>query len=1717
LAYYDVWKHEDGTWQKGIKPDSSAAQTYTITESVVPDGAKIISVKGEFNYGYSDEYWTWAVPTGSVNGVSYEIANEQTKNGALADLTYTVSTTLTTNNNGIYGRNIKQPWQSANVEGYRYYIPAHFEITYEITEPVPEPPAPEEITAVIEAPASAKTGESFNVADGTLVGEETVLASSTLYKSVDGGTKQLVAEWEGTGNKGENTGGSISETYDTPCKIEYELVAETESGLTDTATKTVTITDGREIDGDADLVLDKYTYEGHPADAKDETTFTVDGESYSAKRAYEEGIARNSYRAQDGTVKKDGYNAIVTFPKKGIYPVTLNVTVKSTGAKLTDTENIEVRKTPYVEDSLGGFQKQNRKQVLNFDIATYPDKPITDWKIHIRDKKTGELATLTADNPKFVGESIKTREAQVTVKDKYWTNITVEFLTKYPDYDDTGEDTRDFYYDISVTDSKGDSDNKNKEFEVAPDLPPFAKISMQTSFLREKESNIAKLEAEDISSSDGDQLERTWSVANHDPKTDLAAGQTSEGGIIPNSSFTNVTMFDGYKNMAFGTNQKIGWNKEGVGKFSLKLHVKDVWTEPTLEEYITADDYLEAECIETSQVLNIAPVVSIEPIFFDYIEIVLLAEKNNISELKNQTNEMKRMLLEEQIDADINCVKTVTPNDYGFKKWGNVTFESGNGAIESYASDANNIYYLETNGTYVSGSWKYAEDDYTIHAVGIDEENDSVKENWSYYVGAVGSQCYLQTDSADKYLYFTANGKTTLLNSLTGAYVTELPLVLPNTKYYMSSDESRIYYVDNGSIKKYDFNAGSQNTVMTGVSGAQYVEGGLTYITQLSEYKFVLNKLDFKDESVTSLDIPELEAIPWGGNEVNYEYIKGSVQVCDFDTEGNALFSQRVTDDEGEGLYVYYWTASSKKGESQRFQRTTQSVSYDMRGLTAQYIKDECGKAKAILLYELQHTSVSSRKDYYMTLAVQALDDNGTASDPKNITAYETNSRQSMSFYTTYNSMEKRFYIIQASEFNEGENFGGNVTGLFYVLDDNLNVKSNSRSAYGLDNNDETFFSNNHMTLSKLLYDAYKSRYAAAGIFTNSIDEETAKEQSLIFNVRDRGITAEIKEFISSIQDLSITELVEKVRNAIENRKTLKVKVNGTSGTVSKKFNLDLNREYFVEYKVKADNAVAETMKAKIELKYKDVNGNNLDKLSFEDGDYIVTEEHIENFADKNIESFFTCSSVPSNGKFNGTTTFTVPEGKKALLVFDYETYINLGDYADELGPNCCSYIIDGQYWEKTIMTAGTTKGTYTHPYILEEGTHTLASRYGHPESGNGSSNFSWGEGAINYYDNLKVIFVEEAEGDITEDKYEGEPEETESGGWTLGKLSVSPKINLAYTASDMEHVKTDYKNEPNIESPLVSKSYSSEYGKGAYEKIVISIPEDKTSLLTKVDTRLSWYQTRCMTSVTYAGHYTLKTVVYSTGSSKNRKYYADTGCIPNPYTIRENNMTGTNTFSTSRTTNNDNYARTAYLDGAELNLIPTENMNAAFQSGEYFLDEEQDKAYYLNGSCDTASPVTVTLEFTNKTEGIGEFFLEDLKIYYIENGKKVYVDLNSASSDGIEGWTLSDNVTAEGELIKKAEKEETSIVYKKGELVDYSINYSDYENDPSKASQGYSYWVYAHEPFNDGEHPQAAIIYDEDGNIIKICGKTVEEAISAAGIELESAESLSMDKAIEA
>jgi hypothetical protein len=191
----------------------------------------------------------------------------------------------------------------------------------------------------------------------------------------------------------------------------------------------------------------------------------------------------------------------------------------------------------------------------------------------------------------------------------------------------------------------------------------------------------------------------------------------------------------------------------------------------------------------------------------------------------------------------------------------------------------------------------------------------------------------------------------------------------------------------------------------------------------------------------------------------------------------------------------------------------------------------------------------------------------------------------------------------------------------------------------------------------------------------------------------------------------------------------------------------------------------------------------------------------------------------------------------------------------------------------------------------------------------------------------------------------------------------------------------------------------------------------------------------------------------------------------------------------------------------------------------KYTVSNEKSNSFYkmdfnsgtaVMTKCQTGYPPNISGKLSLTTQGssslvnllISDFTLK--AVYSKLNVKGTVYENRFNNAFSLNNWQIQNKGTgrAEMRLSEPAKKEEDApLVYKKGQLIKYNIYYSDYEGDPSKSG----YWLYAHTPYNDGSHPDAAIIYDEDGNIKSICG----EAVTPGAITIDDALNIAKAKGL--
>ncbi|MDO4552455.1 MAG: hypothetical protein Q4C22_02850, partial [Bacillota bacterium] len=614
-----------------------------------------------------------------------------------------------------------------------------------------------------------------------------------------------------------------------------------------------------EMSGEAILEIPAFAYEGHPVLAVDKSLFEVEGNSYSAARMYGEKLARNKFsilQEDAGTVTRAGdTRSQFCFHESGNYTARLQVTLDN-GEKLYDSSPVEVGPAPALEASLGGVQKENRKQLLFISAATHPDYPVEELWAEIFCPTTGERVRLVhrTDGGKNSLENtagIKTRPIEAGPSSELYTRCTLSFLTK-----NTEEEL--YEYRVFVRDSRGHTDELSGSFIVAPDLPPEAAIDMDGAFLREAGSDAALAEAADATVTDGDQVERSWSLA-------LLPAGTTPGALAFSSpaalslSYTPLEQAPGFTDlsMSSGQLQRVGFEKEGVGAFALGLKVKEVWTEATLEEYVTEEDYKTGSAEAFSQVINIAPKVSLEPLQYQSAGVLLLgAGEEETALLEESIPLLRQHMLENNVDARLTAARLL-PRASDLEEGAEQTPKQNFSVREPFGYEggwtlwAGDCFFLDDSRLYtIQASWPATglaalpASPYTITA--RDAFSGSVLWTYTFDDSTLplnhrqaswsGSRSRFAGDESGRFLFFrSGKGQTLVLSASNGAFQTVLPLELGDCNY---TGENSIYSLRGDGIWRIRLHGGQCTQIYSGEisgQGARLLGGELHFLVKKAD------------------------------------------------------------------------------------------------------------------------------------------------------------------------------------------------------------------------------------------------------------------------------------------------------------------------------------------------------------------------------------------------------------------------------------------------------------------------------------------------------------------------------------------------------------------------------------------------------------------------------------------------------------------------------------------------------------------------------------------------------------------------------------------------------------------------------------------------------------------------------------------------------------------
>jgi len=1420
---------------------------------------------------------------------------------------------------------------------------------------------------------------------------------------------------------------------------------------------------------DCNLSLPAYTYEGHPVMAEDSSIFTVEGDTYSAWRAYEENLGSNRFSIVESGPNRltriSSIRAEATFRNAGYYHVELRVTPKD-GSPVYDTKGIEVRKTPSIEHTLTGVQKQNRKQLLSLQVATHPDYPLTEFWLEIVDPDTDERVRLyhnlgDGENTLENSEMIKTRPIEALNSDRFFENCRLEFLTK-------NSTARDYRYIVYVKDERGQTDRVEVDFSVAADHPPMPEILMEEYFIRGMGSDLAEITVEDNTVTDGDQLERTWYF------------RENEEAWIP------LTSLEGYEDLSFGTAKKVKFLKYGVGSFDVRLDAKDVWTEETLHEYISEEDYLSGTGEGSGEVINVAPVIKLEPIKYQNADITILTAGQNEYEFVNSNlGLLKETMLSNAVDADIVIEKMIPPPSNEGGKAVDMLMEvgtpfgyNGGGTFyenENYLVDDERLYKIDASWTGASSS-HYPESPYTISCW---EKTGELR--WTYtfsdsLMTVPDRGTYLAQDDRGKYLFLVTDSKTMVLTKDTGSFLTILNTQLSrnnfvegNTIYSLKGDGIYSISSQNGNIRKV-YNGRISGT-------ARRLENKVHFLSidGMKIYRAIFDP---------SKELVYLE--PIGGNEKDDG--RSSYSLTGIDVAGKFIVSVTVP----VGNSFTKITRVYNRDNELIF--STSSTGSSSTTYTVTPIYNEGGQCNYIA-YSWKSRSGSNYRVYAKLMGIydgyvgqrDVSDTNGYPSQASNIVfAREIDGRVYLStgaywtyiLYTnSYGNGPVHGYPERTKVFvfnpSAGSSSMGNVDDLgMKTVTVEYGKSSDTLAAVQIGDNHIGLSYGNKTSLLSWEQDSYDilRRYInknysgekdinALVIFdqTNSFDGDTLNYFNDLIESKNG------KLFITNRADIEEGRLGDEILSlGDEGRNVLGITVDDDGGSISKTFKLQPGTTYYYEYSIKGMDEIDDALRLDFNIT------SVLEEESVNNEGYVVTESYFEDFNDSELNPFFNLiesrvqdalyrgghayKSQGSNWKNYYVTdgsslTFTVPEGKKAVLSFDWDIMM---DGTQKWMANFVR--INGTEWREFAPSSGS--GHYTHPELLHEGENSL-DFYARAYGGRITEARMW-------IDNLRVDIVEEFSGDIPNrvDHLDGRIMQDASGYLHVsGSFKTPPNVVAYRSQRDVEI----------YSGPIGSVPYtgwdSTTEGK---KKARLSLPSGKTALYTLLST---YSRPRYTDGRHYGVTYSWGDYRWGSYAGNNYPESAMTNC-PTNYRIRLPKLTGTQIFSQSSSA-----FRSAYGDFSNIKVVIADKSNVLTDNNRFFI--EGSNLYLENDVYNKQTEVFLTLPK-------GDYLLKDFNIYTISNGVKVYITDNTLD------W---DSEHAQTAIIKDLvpEEEAESLVYSKGELVEYSIHYYDYEADPSKRQ----YWRYTHTPFNDGPHPDAATILDEEANPVDIRGGVLDEPIN--------------------
>ncbi len=1469
----------------------------------------------------------------------------------------------------------------------------------------------------------------------------------------------------------------------------------------DAAYSVMSAQEGLQVQPSINMPLNSY--EGHKILISDDSLYRIDGERVNVKDVYSSGAVRSEFSVTDGSGheaddvvdirqgKREVYQREAVFSKPGNYEIEMLIYCND-GRVLSKKQRIDIGKTPHTTSMLTGAQKQNRLQRIDFRTAQDPSYPVRDITLDITAGDGSESASVVfikdgqQVNSIRGSEHIKLRSAESSLDDdKCFVTGGIELMSMF-------RAKTAFRYKITSVDIRGNKYIYDHEFTVETDKAPEAAADIAESFIREENSDEAVITVEDISRTDGDSLEREWYVKYSGEK-----------------SYRRLSGESGYKDLSDGSGARVSFRKKGTGRFFIKLIVRDVWSEGTMDEYTSGEVRLSDTVEIASEVVNVAPHVSVGAHSLKSADIVVLsADSGDLSSLeqgfreKFLSNGVETRFYAERSDtgrADDQGTGNYTEKFQIVSPFG---YEGGNTAFEDdlYIIDNSNLYYMEAAWSDPAAGGP--EEPFQVIAV----DAESGRESWRYTLRSEifsldTGNAHMYQDDTEKYLYITSSGKTLIINKSSGqaVYVADIEAgeynfvyndtiytFTPDGIYSISPGEGRISSVWRGEMSgcarrisgmPTTYIKTAQETILKLSLELHSGKAVTKYVGKLPSKLYIEegNKIDTK----TTLNVAGIDVNGRTVVEVNTpvynENINSSINcyravVQVYDDDGTMVKQEVRSNDQG----IKITPVTDKNGSFNYFAVTysqRHSVKAEINGINNEYsssvtLSDSNGYPA---FYDQIIYSCEQYGKVYITLGGRCMwiygqtwatgSQHGYPERCTNIsfdlssgTAAEIELPEGCTGFSEYARRSDMYTVIHS---------GRNSQYAGYAKTDNT-VTKRSQSVYqmlrrAMKKNLRSGGDADYRIL--LLKDLYTGTMSAAEADDIGRLAESAGYRIYIAcnNGTNSGSVIPNAEYLTHNEDIAEIIAENAVSEGIKDHRYTSVEVSGDNASLAREFSLMDDHRYYFEYTVRSDREPEGPVSVKHSLL------PVLNDSLYENGTVYVTGSESEDFDDEDINGFFSYSNYDSAGGMytdcytsrtgsanvyierDSEISFEVPDGKRGVLSFDYVIFNP--HKGDMLNANYAE--IDGERWDVAPGTTG--RGGYIHPDILESGKHTLKLHTS-----------SYGGKIINYtyIDDLKLSYVSDQKNDSGKDPY------AVSDCVTSKRSDGTYKITGSFETPGKA---TCYREMKGVEY------VSGKAGEASYTRLDISepegdryfyieLPDDKAAVSPSVVLKTS-----CPSkyNVSYQMDEFPEAYYYGTLKSEGNKLFN----IEKEWKYIMPSLSGSHTFHTYA----DSYKKTSG-SFEDVEMYVTGGRNILTDRYRYVKSKNHagEKTLFLaeNGYGDKTN---IKIDVGH---GVTEIY--DFRLYTMENGRKMYLSENDFTDrDTADKWT------AENVRIKFGEYADDHVsdipVFSKGQYINYNVTYWDYEGDPSKKS----YWRYTHTPYNDGAFEEASTVLDRDGNVL--------------------------------